>query len=120
VLPQHATLEENDVVIFATGQSRPSLTTAVGVITRISTAEGLATIEELGQDEQDTRDGVTTWVEAGQQHNVPIDAIVRVLQADFSQRMDADRVSNPHGEHAHDVWEILDPVEPRGSRASDQ
>ena len=30
-----------------------------------------------------------------------------VVPATFAQRIDPDRVSNPHGEHAEDTWELL-------------
>ena len=35
---------------------------------------------------------------------------VRSLEHSFAQRMDPDRVSNPHGEHAQNVWEIFDSI----------
>jgi hypothetical protein len=35
---------------------------------------------------------------------------VRALEHSFAQRMDPDRVSNPHGEHAQNVWEIFDSI----------
>jgi hypothetical protein len=34
--------------------------------------------------------------------------VVRIHTAQFMQRAVADRVSNPHGEHAESVWEIVD------------
>mmetsp|Transcript_28710 Transcript_28710/g.39674 ORF Transcript_28710/g.39674 Transcript_28710/m.39674 type:complete len:191 (+) Transcript_28710:129-701(+) len=48
------------------------------------------------------------WLEtySGDLYSVSIDQ-VRVLDQDVSQRMDPDRVSNPHGEHAQNVWEIF-------------
>ena len=35
---------------------------------------------------------------------------VRSLEHSFAQRMNPDRVSNPHGEHAQNVWEIFDSI----------
>jgi hypothetical protein len=37
---------------------------------------------------------------------VRIGDVAAILDADFAQRMAPDRVSNPHGEHAEDFWEI--------------
>ena len=69
-------------------------------------------IEELTiDDEADNRPGFRTWVEAGCEHVVPVASVVQVLEADFSQRMDTDRVANPHGEHAHSVWELSETVD---------
>eukprot|EP00955_Chlamydomonas_euryale_P085427 364100-Chlamydomonas_euryale.AAC.5 len=37
---------------------------------------------------------------------VPADRLLRVIEADYGQRQDAVGPGNPHGEHAHDVWEV--------------
>lgn len=37
---------------------------------------------------------------------VPIANIQQTIDAEYGQEMDADRISNPHGEHAHEVWRI--------------
>lgn len=39
-------------------------------------------------------------------------AALQVLQADYMQLCDADRVSNPHGEHAHEAFRIADLLPP--------
>ncbi len=31
-------------------------------------------------------------------------AVVRRVEADYGQRVDPDRISNPHSEHAEDIW----------------
>jgi hypothetical protein len=49
------------------------------------------------------------WLEATYTRGaktVRIGDVAAILDADFAQRMAPDRVSNPHGEHAEDFWEI--------------
>lgn len=48
------------------------------------------------------------WVvdDAAAPTTVPAASILRTLDHEYSQRQD--RSSNPHGEHAHDVYKILD------------
>lgn len=48
--------------------------------------------------------------------SVPLRDVLSVLPADLSQRQD--RRSNPHGEHAHDVWTLLEAPSPAVLRAS--
>ncbi len=35
-----------------------------------------------------------------------------MLEADYMQLCDPDRISNPHGEHAYEVFKILQAVPP--------
>jgi hypothetical protein len=104
-------MQEYDVVMFSTTESSNS-TVAVGCITELSEEEGVLTIQQLiPDDETESTPNCTTWVELGCEHVVPVDSVLRVLEASFSQRMDTDRVTNPHGEHAHSVWEINEDVD---------
>ena len=84
-----------------TSTSQAPETPAIGCIVNISQAE--VYIEELcreaGPDE-------SVWTQSGNEYTVPFSALRRTLEADYSQRMDTDRISNPHGEHAHDIWDI--------------
>lgn len=36
-------------------------------------------------------------------------AIFRVMETEYGQRIDSDRIRNPHGEHAEEIWKILKP-----------
>lgn len=111
-------MQEYDVVLFSPAgnssqQQEASSTGAltIGCVTDVSEKEGVAMVEELTPETgADSRPGYTMWVEAGCEHAVPLVSVLRVLDADFSQRMDSDRVANPHGEHAHGVWEISENV----------
>lgn len=50
------------------------------------------------------------WLEshARPPRSVRLADVRAVVEADFAQRMAPDRVSNPHGEHAEDFWDIID------------
>ncbi|KAL3699869.1 hypothetical protein R1sor_017891 [Riccia sorocarpa] len=79
----------------------------LGVVLTVElNAHGFCDLEPLRQDEP----GSNEWVgdEGQPQVRVPLSQ-VRVIEAWPSQRMDSDRVSNPHGEHAHSVW-LIDPA----------
>ena len=69
-------------------------------------------------DEQGERTRV--WLESHSRppRTVKLSDIRCVLDADFAQRMAPDRVSNPHGEHAEDFWEITAELPP-GTRRDD-
>lgn len=36
--------------------------------------------------------------------------LIRSVEHDYRQRMEEDRVKNPHGEHAEEIWEILESI----------
>ena len=110
---QQPVLQEFDVVVFNAAeqsiqqQDASSASLAVGCVTWISGNKGVAHIEELvPDDETDHRPGFRAWVEVGCEHVVPVASVMRVLDAEFTERIDADRVANPHGEHAHNVFEL--------------
>lgn len=63
---------------------------------------GTVEVEELFQ----STDGENMWLSNGKCHEIPQSSIMRVVDTTYSQRVDADRVSNPHGEHAEEVWEV--------------
>lgn len=52
------------------------------------------------------------WLEshARPPRSVRLADVRAVVEADFAQRMAPDRVSNPHGEHAEDFWDIIHPA----------
>eukprot|EP00892_Ulva_mutabilis_P002871 jgi/Ulvmu1/12585/UM092_0015.1 len=101
---QSAVYEEYDVVEFLPpgGTSDTDDGPAIGCIVRIA-ANGEVTLEQL---QREGGPEASIWTQSGDEHTIPISALQRTFEADYSQRMDTDRVSNPHGEHAHDVWEI--------------
>ncbi|GMH38741.1 hypothetical protein BSKO_06625 [Bryopsis sp. KO-2023] len=39
---------------------------------------------------------------------VSTENVLRTIDHEYSQRIEQDRISNPHGEHAEEVWEIFD------------
>lgn len=39
-----------------------------------------------------------------QQEQVPLDRVLRMVETAYGQRQDKEH--NPHGEHAHDVWQV--------------
>ena len=39
-----------------------------------------------------------------QQQSVPLDRVLRIVESAYGQRQDKEH--NPHGEHAHDVWQV--------------
>jgi hypothetical protein len=41
-----------------------------------------------------------------QQQQVTIDRVLRIVETAYGQRQDKEH--NPHGEHAHDVWQVSD------------
>ena len=65
------------------------------------------------------RDGGVARVARAAESRVRMEDVLAVVAADFAQRMAPDRVSNPHGEHAEDFWEIVGEV-PEGTRRGDE
>jgi len=57
-------------------------------------------------DEEEGNPGV--WLESHERPPtvVRLERVALIVDHDFAQRMAPDRVSNPHGEHAEDVWRI--------------
>mmetsp|Transcript_25969 Transcript_25969/g.85408 ORF Transcript_25969/g.85408 Transcript_25969/m.85408 type:complete len:129 (+) Transcript_25969:1161-1547(+) len=74
----------------------------IGLVVEVT--EETVTVEPL------EREGKTeVWLQAwGEAETVPRRR-VRLIDAEFGQRMSMDRVSNPHGEHAEYFWEISEP-----------
>jgi len=54
------------------------------------------------------------WV-LDEQYDAPVPVLLssleRVVEADYGQRQDTGH-GNPHGEHAHDVWQVSEPLPP--------
>jgi hypothetical protein len=61
------------------------------------------------------------WLESHVRPRVSVrmEDVLAVVAADFAQRVAPDRVSNPHGEHAEDFWEIVGEG-PEGTRRGDE
>jgi len=94
---------EWDVVnCYMTGDQKQKGVNVVGLVIKINNAECI--VQPLFQEKE-----TGLWLE---EHDVDLLTVpvveVRILAHDYSQRMDPDRVSNPHGEHAQDVWDILE------------
>lgn len=73
---------------------------------------GIGRVEKVGQEHvtlMPLEEEDDVWVEPheGQAVAVAPGALLRVMESDLSQRQD--RESNPHGEHAHDVYRLLAP-----------
>lgn len=49
---------------------------------------------------------------SGTTQRIATSSVVQVVNADYGQRIDPDRVSNPHGEHAEEIWQLLAEVPP--------
>ncbi|BBM98910.1 hypothetical protein MPTK1_1g17140 [Marchantia polymorpha subsp. ruderalis] len=78
----------------------------LGVVVSIS-ASGPSTLCEVQPLCQEVP-GSNEWLEDEDKSPdcVPLHRLQLVEEAWFSQRMVSDRVSNPHGEHAHNIWLI--------------
>ena len=90
---------EWDMVVFRDGDGL-----SVGKVESVRVDDGTCVCQPLFQEEDS---GV--WLEATYTRGaktVRLGDVAAILDADFAQRMAPDRVSNPHGEHAEDFWEI--------------
>jgi hypothetical protein len=88
------------VVVFRDGDGL-----SVGKVESVRASDGTCVCQPLFQEEE-----TGVWLEATYTRGpktVPLGDVTAILDADFAQRMAPDRVSNPHGEHAEDFWEIL-------------
>ncbi|KAG2493332.1 hypothetical protein HYH03_008467 [Edaphochlamys debaryana] len=94
---------EWDVVEYElpAGERREGATLGLGKVEKVE--EGRVTVWPLEEEAEEE------WVEShdARLQELPPSAIRRVLDFDLSQRQD--RESNPHGEHAHDVYRLLNP-----------
>ncbi|GLC32960.1 hypothetical protein PLESTB_000386100 [Pleodorina starrii] len=90
----------NDIVEYLLPRPLAGARLGVGRIDRVE--DGRVTLAPLEEDEEEV------WVESHDVSavEVPEGSVVRILSYDFSQRQDKE--GNPHGEHAHDVYTLLD------------
>lgn len=53
------------------------------------------------------------WVadDAAEEQEVPAGNVLQIVEHVFSQMQDTEH--NPHGEHAHDVWQVIGPLPAR-------
>jgi hypothetical protein len=58
------------------------------------------------------------WVadDAAEEQQVPAGNVLQIVEHVFSQVQDTEH--NPHGEHAHDVWQVMVPLPPRVFRGA--
>jgi hypothetical protein len=108
-VPQ-AGVQEYDIVGFTLDSLNPQVASdsaLLGCVIEVS-ADSVV-IDQLEETPEETY-GARFWTPSGMQHTVPVTCVFQKFDALYSQRMDQDRVSNPHGEHAHEVWEILEPI----------
>lgn len=63
-------------------------------------------VAPLVEEDQDV------WVidDNTQETLVPAANVIKVVEHQYSQMQDTEH--NPHGEHAHDVWQVLCPLSP--------
>ena len=94
---EHENVYELDVVKLAGDEHEHALYCVEGV----DAEGGRVTLEPLVAD----GDIYLRGDAEGQLERAVADLIV--VPATFAQRIDPDRVSNPHGEHAEDTWELL-------------
>ena len=38
---------------------------------------------------------------------IGIESVMEVIESEYSQRIDSDRIRNPHGEHAEEIWKLI-------------
>ncbi|KAK3251174.1 hypothetical protein CYMTET_39479 [Cymbomonas tetramitiformis] len=113
VCPTQVTLFEWDVVEVSIPSCEAPIqksssdgdeTVCVGLVLEVDTST--CTVQALYEEEDSG-----LWLEsyeATHQYSVTLDQVRLLEQVTYSQRMSPDRISNPHGEHAEDVWEIMD------------
>lgn len=64
---------------------------------------GTVVVEELFKSDL----GEHVWLSNGKCHQIPQSSVMRVVEAKYSQRVDADRVKNTHA-NAEEVWEVFE------------
>lgn len=53
-------------------------------------------------------DGIWVLDSGSPSESIPSLDVISCIDHDYAQRIEQDRISNPHGEHAEEVWEILE------------
>ncbi|KAI3425878.1 hypothetical protein D9Q98_007851 [Chlorella vulgaris] len=101
-----------DVVRYNTNITAPS-SVALGRVSRVEAAH--VTIERL---EEDPRNLVWLVSHSEEDEQVPLEAVVSTVEADYLQLVDPDRVSNPHGEHAIEAYRLLEPLDAGAAAAA--
>jgi hypothetical protein len=93
---------------------------SVGKVETIDLDDGECVVQPLFEEADEQGERTRVWLESHSRppRTVKLSDIRCVLDADFAQRMAPDRVSNPHGEHAEDFWEITAELPP-GTRRDD-
>jgi hypothetical protein len=103
--------DEWDVVLFRE-DSGESAELSLGRVAFVDSAEANVVVDVLEpyEDADDGEGGRALWTPSEVQKTLPLSCLHRVMTFEYSQRMEADRVSNPHGEHAVEVFSL--PIEP--------
>ncbi|GAB4819576.1 hypothetical protein N2152v2_006622 [Parachlorella kessleri] len=92
-------LVEWDVVVYDSGDGA-----AIGRIAQLRS--DAAVIDRLEEE------GESLWAVSDRVDEIPLQQVRCVLEADYMQLCDPDRISNPHGEHAYEVFRLLQAVPP--------
>ena len=96
--------------------SRSGSPCSLGAVMDVDPERGACSVTPLCEEPE-----TGVWLESHVRPRVSVRAedVLAVVAADFAQRVSPDRVSNPHGEHAEDFWEILGEV-PSDARRGDE
>ena len=100
--------DEWDVVLFRE-DSGEGAESRLGRVSFVDSADVLVDVLEP-YEEAVGEEGKALWTPSEVQKRLPLGCLQRVVPFEYSQRMEADRVSNPHGEHAVEVFSL--PIEP--------
>lgn len=86
------------------GTSSPDLRWSLGAVVSVDEVNGECILTPLYQEHE-----TNVWLESHTRpsQSVNLSDLKIIVPSDFAQRMSPDRVSNPHGEHAEDFWELL-------------
>ena len=108
-----------DVVLYRDAgnvASRSGSPCSLGAVVDVEPESGACLVTPLCEEPE-----TGVWLESHVRPRVSVrmEDVLAVVAADFAQRMAPDRVSNPHGEHAEDFWEIVGEV-PEGVRRGDE
>ncbi|KAF6250392.1 hypothetical protein COO60DRAFT_1575115 [Scenedesmus sp. NREL 46B-D3] len=90
-----------DVVEYATTQQAQGMPTRLGVVQEVTGGSLLVVplVEEVANP------GIWVTDDAAEEQEVPASNVLQLVEHVYSQMQDTEH--NPHGEHAHDVWQVI-------------
>ncbi|WIA32112.1 hypothetical protein OEZ86_002963 [Tetradesmus obliquus] len=96
-----------DVVEYAPPQQPQAGPTRLGVVQEVAGGSVLVAplVEEVANP------GIWVADDAAEEQEVPAGNVLQIVEHVFSQMQDTEH--NPHGEHAHDVWQVIGPLPAR-------